>query len=63
MNEAIMILTIMVNPSYIVNGSSALTTNIVEYKDMAKCTNGVTQLKNTYKLAGHLLVEATCVEK
>jgi hypothetical protein len=63
MNEAIMILTIMVNPSYIVNGSSALTTNIIEYKDMTKCTNGVTQLKNTYKSAGHLLVEATCVEK
>jgi len=53
----------MIIPSYVVNGSSALTTNIIEYKDMAKCKDSITELKSTYKLAGHLLVDATCVEK
>jgi hypothetical protein len=63
MNAAIMIVSIMINPAFVVGANPALTTNIVEFSSLQSCEAAIGKIKSSYRSSGHLIVDAICTEK
>ncbi len=63
MNAAIMIVSIMVNPAFVIGSNPALTTNVIEFSSLQLCETAIGKVKSSYKSSGHLIVDAACAEK